>query len=50
MESINSGLSFDTKIVWLGLLFVLKFCQETSKKQPEKHDFWTVVDAHFGRL
>ena len=37
MESINSGISFDTKIVWLGLLFVLKFCQETSKKQPEKH-------------
>ena len=50
MEIINSVLSFHTKIVWLGLLFVLKFCQETSKKQPEKHDFWTVVDAHFDRL
>ena len=34
MERINSGLSFDIKIVWLELLFVLKFCQETSKKQP----------------
>ena len=34
MERINSELLFDTKIVWLGLLFVLKFCQETSKKQP----------------
>ena len=33
MESIISEFSFDTKIVWLGLLFVLKFCQETSKKQ-----------------
>ena len=31
MESIDSELSFDTKIVWLGLL---KFRQETSKKQP----------------
>ena len=34
MESIDSELSFDTKIVWLGLFFVLKCCQETSKKQP----------------
>ena len=34
MESINYGLSFDNTIVWLGLLLVLKFCQETSKKQP----------------
>ena len=34
IESIIPELSFDTKIVWLGLLFVLKFCQETSKKQP----------------
>ena len=34
IESINAELSFDTKIVWLGLLFVLKYCQETSKKQP----------------
>ena len=33
-ENINPELSFDTKIVWLGLLFVLKFCQETSTKQP----------------
>ena len=47
---MNSELSFDTKIVWLGLLLVLKFCQETSKKQPLKHDFWTIVDAEFGRL
>ena len=31
IESIYSELSFDTKIVWPGLLFVLKFCQETSK-------------------
>ena len=23
-----------SQIVWLGLLFVLKLCQETSKKQP----------------
>ena len=34
MESTKSELSFDTKILWLGLLFVLQFCQETSKKQP----------------
>ena len=34
IESINPELSFDTKIVWLGLLFVLKFCRETSKNQP----------------
>ena len=34
MESINSELTFDNKIVWLGLLFVLKFCQEISTKQP----------------
>ena len=34
IESINSELSFDTKTVWLGLFFVLKFCEETSKKQP----------------
>ena len=34
MESVISELSFDTKIVCLGLLFVLKFRQETSKKQP----------------
>ena len=34
MESINSEVSFDTKIVRLGLLFVLHFCRETSKKQP----------------
>ena len=33
-EIINSDIIFDTKIVWFGLLFVLKFCQETSKKQP----------------
>ena len=33
-DGINSELSLDTKIVWLGLLFALKFCQETSKKQP----------------
>ena len=33
MESIKSELTFDTTIVWLGL-FVLKFCEETSKKQP----------------
>ena len=32
-KSINPELSFDTKFVWLGLLFVLKFCQETSKEQ-----------------
>ena len=50
MESINSEVSFDTKTVWLGLLFVLKFWQETSKKQPWKYDFWTIVDADFGRL
>ena len=34
METTNSEPSFDTTIVWLELLFVLKFCQETSKKQP----------------
>ena len=34
IEGINPELLSDTKIVWLGLLFVLKFCQETSKKQP----------------
>ena len=34
MESINSEVSFNTKIVQLGLLFVLEFCRETSKKQP----------------
>ena len=34
MESINTELSFDSTIVWLGLLFELQFCQETSKKQP----------------
>ena len=34
LESIDPELSFDTKIVWLGLLFVLKFCQETSMNQP----------------
>ena len=34
IESINPELSFDTKIVWLGWLFVLKFCQETCKEQP----------------
>ena len=34
MERINSELLFDIKIVWPGLLFVLKFCQETSKTQP----------------
>ena len=34
IESIDLELSFDTNILWLGLLFVLKFCQETSKKQP----------------
>ena len=33
METINSELSFYTKMVWLVLLFVLKFCQETSKEQ-----------------
>ena len=33
-DTKHPELSFDTKIVWLGLLFVLKFCQETSKKQP----------------
>ena len=33
MESINFELSFDTTIVWLGLLFVLKYYQEISKKQ-----------------
>ena len=30
MEIIISGLPFYTKIVWLVLLFVFKFCQETS--------------------
>ena len=34
IESISPELSFDTKIVWLGLLFMLKFCQEACKKQP----------------
>ena len=34
IESINHELSFHSKIVWLGLLFVLEFCQESSKKQP----------------
>ena len=34
IESIHPEPSFDTKIVWLGLLFVLKFCRETSKNQP----------------
>ena len=34
MESIYSERSFYTEFVWLGLLFVLQFCQETSKKQP----------------
>ena len=32
-EQSNSELSFHTKIVWLGLSFVVKFCQETSKKE-----------------
>ena len=34
VASIKYELSFDIKIVWPGLLFVLKNCQETSKKQP----------------
>ena len=44
MDSINSKLSFDAKILWLGLLFVLTFCQETSKKQQKNPDFWIIVD------
>ena len=50
MESINTELSFDTKIVWLGLFFVLRLCQETCKKQPQKREFCTIVDTIFGRL
>ena len=32
--SIKSELTFDMKVVWPRLLFVLKISQETSKKQP----------------
>ena len=39
IESINSELSFDTKNCVAGVVFcVSQFCQETSKKQPQKHD------------
>ena len=50
IESINPELSFDTTIVWLGWLFVLKFCQEPLRNNPKKHDFWTIVHAESGRL
>ena len=43
MEIIISGLPFYTKIVWLVLLFVFKFCQETSTVYPKKYAHGFVV-------
>ena len=49
-ESIYPELSFDIKIVWLGLLFVLKFGRKPLRNNPKKHDFWTILHAEPGRL
>ena len=34
IESINPELSFDAKIMWLGLLFVLKFVRKPLRNNP----------------